>query len=411
LVGTSYDLAGNVIQSGTATYGYDAENQITTLGASAAYVYDGDGNRVKKLSGTLDWGPGPLTESDLSGNVTAEYVFFNGKRVARIDPPASVRYYFSDHLGSSSVVTDALGVIKDESDYYPYGGEIPVVNNDPNHFKFTGKERDSESGNDYFGARYYASTMGRWLSPDKPFADQHLIDPQSWNLYEYGRNNPLIHVDPTGHACTSLNSGSGFCQRADLYANYDALVRSKTRFFAAASAVTQAIANVDSSAMGIRFGALGASQSTRNLLENIGQSLQKLNTETVGKILSGAINMSGPELDHALVHKEQTQVQSQLDSFKANNPDAFGPAMKEINALLNPDQRSAVQTDLGAADKSFEPTDAAMDALLGQVQKSLGHDIDFANQADREAIGNALADNVRKTGGCGVGGSRVAGCN
>jgi hypothetical protein len=92
--------------------------------------------------------------------------------------------------------------------------------------------------------------MGRWLSPDKPFADQHLIDPQSWNLYEYGRNNPLIHIDPTGHACTSLNSSSGFCQRADLYANFDALVRSKTRFLAAASAVTQAIANVDSSAMG-----------------------------------------------------------------------------------------------------------------------------------------------------------------
>jgi len=64
--------------------------------------------------------------------------------------------------------------------------------------RFTGKERNTESGNDYFGARYYASSMGRWLSPDKPFADQHTGNPQSWNLYEYGRNNPLRNVDLNG---------------------------------------------------------------------------------------------------------------------------------------------------------------------------------------------------------------------
>ena len=71
---------------------------------------------------------------------------------------------------------------------------------------FTGKERDSESGNDYFGARYYASTMGRFLSPDwsakeEPVPYAKLGDPQSLNLYAYVLNNPLIHVDPDGHAC------------------------------------------------------------------------------------------------------------------------------------------------------------------------------------------------------------------
>jgi len=55
---------------------------------------------------------------------------------------------------------------------------------------FTGKERDTESGNDYFGARYYASSMGRFMSPDKAFADQYAVNPQSWNLYSYVRNNP-----------------------------------------------------------------------------------------------------------------------------------------------------------------------------------------------------------------------------
>lgn len=63
---------------------------------------------------------------------------------------------------------------------------------------FTGKERDTESGNDYFGARYYSSAMGRWMSPDKPFADQHVANPQSWNLYSYTLNNPLRFVDQDG---------------------------------------------------------------------------------------------------------------------------------------------------------------------------------------------------------------------
>jgi RHS repeat-associated protein len=64
----------------------------------------------------------------------------------------------------------------------------------------TGKERDAETGLDYFGARYVSSAQGRFTSPDAPFADQHVEDPQSWNLYAYVRNNPLRYVDPTGNA-------------------------------------------------------------------------------------------------------------------------------------------------------------------------------------------------------------------
>jgi RHS repeat-associated protein len=61
----------------------------------------------------------------------------------------------------------------------------------------TGKERDTESGNDYFGSRYYGSSMGRFMSPDSG-VDQHPADPQSWNLYSYVRNNPLTSIDPSG---------------------------------------------------------------------------------------------------------------------------------------------------------------------------------------------------------------------
>jgi RHS repeat-associated protein len=63
----------------------------------------------------------------------------------------------------------------------------------------TNKERDSESGNDYFEARYYNSATGRFLSPDPVFATpERLADPQEWNLYSYVRNNPLAFTDPTG---------------------------------------------------------------------------------------------------------------------------------------------------------------------------------------------------------------------
>ena len=75
----------------------------------------------------------------------------------------------------------------------------------------TGKERDTESGNDYFGARYYASSMGRFMSPDPSgLLAQRPEDPQSWNLYAYARNNPLIFIDPNGLDCIyATDNGKG----------------------------------------------------------------------------------------------------------------------------------------------------------------------------------------------------------
>jgi RHS repeat-associated protein len=79
----------------------------------------------------------------------------------------------------------------------------------------TGKERDTESGNDYFGARYYASSMGRFMSPDDPFIGQSLGNPQSLNLYSYVQNNPLNSVDPDGHDCIHINNDTGAYESTD----------------------------------------------------------------------------------------------------------------------------------------------------------------------------------------------------
>jgi RHS repeat-associated protein len=211
LQGYGYDAAGNMTHDLTSGnyHTYDQENRITDA-AGFTYTYDADGNRVEKLNGTtgtLYWymTPGIVTESDLSGNLQSEYVFFAGDRVARKDfPSGNIEYYFSDNLKTAWVITDAAGNITSESDYYPWGGELQFANGDSNHYKFTGKERDSESGLDYFGARYYGNALGRFITPDwaaraatVPYAD--FVDPQSLNLYTYVRNIPTSKADADGH--------------------------------------------------------------------------------------------------------------------------------------------------------------------------------------------------------------------
>ena len=89
------------------------------------------------------------------------------ERLARVDRPSgTVHYYFSDYLGSASAITDSQGNVQQREYYYPYGGIVAATGSDPNHYKFTGKERDTESGLDEFGARYYSSSLGRFMIPD-----------------------------------------------------------------------------------------------------------------------------------------------------------------------------------------------------------------------------------------------------
>jgi RHS repeat-associated protein len=198
----TYDVAGNVTNDGNGnTPTYDAENRIVT-DAGVTYSYDADGFRIEKSSGTMYWPghPGILAETDLTGTINEEYIYFDGERIARVDRPSgTVHYYFSDKLGSASVITDALGNVTKQDFYFPYGRELTTsTGSDPNHYKFTGKERDAESGLDMFGARYYASTMGRFMSVDPAFESEILELPQTWNRYSYVYNRPTYSNDPDG---------------------------------------------------------------------------------------------------------------------------------------------------------------------------------------------------------------------
>lgn len=221
-----YDLSGNMTNDGGVhSYGYDAESRIKTVGSSLNYYYDGDGKRVQKSSGTIYWyglNDSPLLETNSSGGLMDEYIFFNGQRIARRDSSNNVEYYFGDHLGSTRVVTNSSGTAQETCYYYPYGASNCSPSS-TNNYLFTGKERDSESGLDNFGARYDSSQYGRFMTPDPGNAGADPYNPQSWNMYSYVLNNPLSYTDPSGLDCVYLNDdeSAGTVLRGDCKSSTD----------------------------------------------------------------------------------------------------------------------------------------------------------------------------------------------
>jgi RHS repeat-associated protein len=211
-LGQGYDAAGNqTLMNPQITLTYDAENRQTAASGGYTYTYDGAGRRVMKVGG----GVTTVFVYDAMGELAAEY------SNAANTSPCLTCYLSYDHLGTTRLVTDASGRVVSRHDYLPFGEEIPSgvggrdgawgSGADGVNQKFTGKERDAESGLDYFGARYYGGALGRFTSPDDPSNDQDEHDPQSWSLYSYVRSNPLRSIDPNGEDCitTSNQTSSG----------------------------------------------------------------------------------------------------------------------------------------------------------------------------------------------------------
>jgi RHS repeat-associated protein len=198
---------------------YDTENRLTcvvdpsgglcTTGGATVYAYDPDGQRVAKTTGT-----GTLVEEyvyDFSGNQVSahnststlrnELYAPNGRHVATYGS-SILTYNFADWLGTERVRFNSNGTVSFTD--MPYGMNLAGTGGDTSAMHFTDKPRDTETGLDYFGARFNASNLGRFMTPDwsaspqgVPYAD--FSDPQTLNLYSYVRNNPMSHADADGH--------------------------------------------------------------------------------------------------------------------------------------------------------------------------------------------------------------------
>ena len=222
--GFAYEASGNVKDDGSNQYVYDGEGRICTvynktMTSYTSYAYDGLGNRVAKGGGanglscdnnltvtsTFIVGPNGEQLDALNANGAAYgNVFANGQLLATYQFPTSDwTYALNDWLGTKRFVANAEGALAETCTGLPFGDEQNCAGpgGDPSPQHFTGKERDAESGLDYFGARYNSSAMGRFMSPDPLGGD--LTNPQSLNRYSYVLNNPLTNTDPTGmYTCT-----------------------------------------------------------------------------------------------------------------------------------------------------------------------------------------------------------------
>jgi RHS repeat-associated protein len=194
---TSTDLNTTLSQSGVSSY-YVAGN--TSTPSSVAVNRTGRYLRVQR--------------TDTQYLVLAEVQVWSGSSSSQ----STVKWLVADHLGTPRMIVDQTGSLAGvkRHDYLPFGEELQAgtggrtlgqgySQSDGVRQKFTQKERDNETGLDYFGARYYASTQGRFTSADDFLNDTHVDTPASWNLYVYVRNNPLRYIDPAGQEIYSTN--------------------------------------------------------------------------------------------------------------------------------------------------------------------------------------------------------------
>ena len=189
----TYDAVGNVTNDGRNTYAYDAENRVISINNGATtYTYGAGSSRLTKTTGgtTTRYYFGVAEKTNSSW--TKIQVGIPGGTVEWDN--GTILFKSNDQLGTPRIITNASGALIGQTDLFPYG-EVWSETGTQTKYKFSGKERDAESGNDYFGERYLNNTAGRFLTVDPVI---HLNDPQSFNAYVYTRNDPVNLIDPDG---------------------------------------------------------------------------------------------------------------------------------------------------------------------------------------------------------------------
>ncbi len=207
----TYDGNGNMTagpdftdptQTATRAISYNADNLPTNIAwtkaatVTSAFTYDGSGTRVKKTiqGGSTTWYIGSHYEK--KDSTYTKYIFAGGTRIAKVTT-SGYHILHSDHLGSSTIITESSGGVVESTEYNPFGTTRTHSGATLTNYKYTDQELDPETGLYNYGARYYDPMIGRFISPD-PIV-QAPFNPQSLNRYSYCINNPLKYVDPSGY--------------------------------------------------------------------------------------------------------------------------------------------------------------------------------------------------------------------
>ena len=148
---------------------YYQENRLITVSgsATATFVYDGDGNRVKDtVSGATTTYIGSYFEWTGSTSTMKKYYYADSMRVAMRTGSSTVNYLLGDHLGSTAITTNSSGVKSAEIRYYPWGTTRYTSGTTPTTFKFTGQRLEDYIKLYWYGSRWYDSALGRFIQPD-----------------------------------------------------------------------------------------------------------------------------------------------------------------------------------------------------------------------------------------------------
>jgi len=212
-----YDANGNqttrVIGSDTFNLIYDAENRLTEVKKNnstiAQFTYDGDGRQVKSVvNGVTTLFVG--AHYNVENGVVVKYYFAGAQRVA-VRKNGTLSYILSDHLGSTTMITNTTGTVIGGSLYKAWGETRYTLGSIPTNYKYTGQREESSFGLYFYNARWYDPAVGR-------FAQADTIVPrgiQGLDRYGYANNSPLNYVDPTGHFTVDAikNYLKGYCEQ------------------------------------------------------------------------------------------------------------------------------------------------------------------------------------------------------
>jgi RHS repeat-associated protein len=215
----TYDNNGNTLSQiapgSTTAYQYDGLNRLVKAASAdgvTSYAYDAAGNRVQTQSptGTTNYLVDPfgadrlaqvLRETDANGAPLVDYVYASSE-LLNLTTPAGPRFRLADGQRSTRQLTDADGSITDTYACDAFGNLLTHTGTTPNNYLYAGQQFDPRLGAYYLRARYYAPSIGRFLTTD-PLPGSRL-NPKSLQRYTYAANDPVNGWDPSGRQTNTV---------------------------------------------------------------------------------------------------------------------------------------------------------------------------------------------------------------